>query len=238
MLILKRLAIWLLEKFVEACLLGALLGYLMVRSSGDTSLTAWNGISGFYVWGAVVATFLFLHGYYVTTAFFGVVWRSAEAWVYSTITSALFILHTHIVFMRIGADFTPQARAMELPFALGGASIAFSCALAGSWVLSKWLDPNSNRNAYAFGSAYPSALGLTLLVFALTNTANFLRPVVGSSAFRLYGLPFTFYREGGFVKDWVWRPGELVWRGMVADIAVFAAVVLLLGRALQTVRDR
>jgi hypothetical protein len=229
-MILKRLAVWLLERFVEGCLLGGLLGYLLSRSSRDATLTLWNGLSGFSSLGVVVAVVLFVHGYYVTTAFFGVVWRSAKAWVYPTITSALFIFHMHIVFMRGGADFTREARAMELPFALGGAGIAFSSALAGNCVLRKWINPGSNTNAY------PSALGLTLLVFTLANIAHFLRPVVGSSAFRLYGLPFTFYRDGGFVKEWVWQPGGLIWRGMVADLVVVAAVVLLLGRALQTVR--
>jgi hypothetical protein len=232
MLILKRLAIWLLERFVEACLLGGLLGCLLARSSKDPSLTLWNGISSFYILGLAVAVILFLHGYYVTTAFFGVVWRSGKAFVYPMIMSALFIFHTHIVFMHAGADFTPEARAMELPFALGGAGIVFSTSFAGSYVLRRWINLGSNSNGYA------SALGLTLLVFTLANIAHFLRPVVGSSAFRLYGLPFTFYREGGFVKEWVWQSGELFWRGMVADVAVVAAVVMLLGRALQTVRVR
>lgn len=193
MTILKRLTVWLLERFVEGFLLGGLLDYLLLRSSKDVPLTLRNWLSDFSVFGLVVATILFVHGYYVTTAFFGVVWRSAKAWVYPTITSALFIFHTHIVFMRAGADFTPEARAMELPFALGGSGIVFSSALTGNCVLRKWINPDSNSNAY------PSALGLTLLVFTLANVAHFLRPVVGSRAFRLYGLPFTFYRDGGFV---------------------------------------
>jgi hypothetical protein len=232
MLTVKRLVTWLLERIVEACLLGGLLSYLLSRNSRDASLTLGAWLSSVYFFAVLVAVFLFLHGYYVTTAFFGVVWRSAKAWVYPTITSALFIFHTHIIFMHAGADFTPEARAMELPFALGGAGIVFSSSLAGSCILSKWVTPDSD------GNAYPSALGLTLLVFTLANIANFLRPVVANSAFRLYGLPFTFYRDGGFVKEWVWQPGELIWRGVVADLAVFAAVVWLLGRTLQTVRSR
>jgi hypothetical protein len=232
MLILKRLAVWLVEKFVEASLLGGLLGYLLLRSSRDASLTFWNCFSGFYIWGTVVAVFLFLHGYYVTTAFFGVVWRSTKAWAYSTITSALFVFHTHLIFMHAGTDFTPEARAMELPFALGGKSIVFSSAFAGNCVLKKWRGPDSNSNAYL------SAVCLTLLVFTLINVAHFLRPVVGSGAFELYGLPFTFYRSGGFVKEWVWQPRGLVWRGMVADLAIVAAVVWLFGKALKTVRAR
>jgi hypothetical protein len=145
--------------------------------------------------------------------------------VYPTITPALFVFHTHIIFMRLGSDFTPEGRVMELPFALGGAGIVFFCTLAGSSVLSRWTNARSKMNAYLY------ALGLTILVFTLANTAHFLLPVVGDIAFRTYGLPFTFYREGGFIKERVWQPGVLVWRGMVADVAVITAVVLLLGRA-------
>lgn len=230
MLILKRLAVWSLERLVEACLLGVLFGWLLLLSSGDKSLR--SSFAGFWVFGIVVAFVLFVHGYYVTTAFFGVVWRSGKTWVYPTVTPALFVLHMHIAFMRGGPDLTPEARAIELPFALGGAGIVFFCALAGSRVLNRWTSIRSETNAYL------SSLGITILVFTLANTAHFLRPVVGEFAFRTYGLPFTFYREGGFIKEWIWQPGALVWRGMVADTAVMAAGVFLLGRAWQSVRAR
>lgn len=224
---LKRLTVWLLEKIVEACLLGCLVSCLFLNNASYTSLTAWGRIPNFLIFGLVVSVALFLHGYYLTTAFFGVVSRSARSWVYPTTTCALFLIHTRIVFMHAGADFTPETRAMELPIALGGAVIAFSSASAGNYALRKWTRPESNSNAYV------SALGLAILLFALANIAHFLRPTVGSDAFRSEGLPFTFYREGGFMKEWVWQPGKFVWYGMIADLAVFAAVVLLLGKALQ-----
>jgi len=110
-------------------------------------------------------------------------------------------------------------------FALGGAGIVFLCALFGNRILNKWSNARSEPNAYL------NALGVIILVFMLANAAHFLRPIVGDIAFRTYGLPFTLYREGGFVKQWVWKPGELVWSGMVADIAVTAAAVSLLGIA-------
>ncbi|HEY3458816.1 MAG TPA: hypothetical protein VGK64_29805, partial [Bryobacteraceae bacterium] len=157
----------------------------------------------------------------MTTAFFGVIWRSTKVWMYPTITPALFVLHTHIIFLRAGSDFTTEARAMELPFALGGAGIVFFCALAGSRILSRWTNARSEPNPYL------NALGVTILVFILANVAHFLRPVVGGIAFRKYGLPFTFYQEGGWVKEWVWKPGEFVWSGIVADVAVTAAAILL-----------
>ena len=232
MLTLKRLAVWLLERLAEACLLGGLLGYLLSLGSADERLTLRHLIADFWVFGLAVAFILFLHGYYLTTALVGLLWRSAETWTYPIITPALFVFHTHVVFMHAGSDFTPEARAMEFPFELAGAGIVFFCALIGSSVLKRWTNSRSDMNAYL------DALGITILAFILVNTANFLRPVVGSSAFRTYGLPFTFYREGGFIKEWIWQPGAVVWPGIVADVAVIAAVVLLLGRAWQTVRGK
>jgi hypothetical protein len=221
-----------LERSIEVCLLGCLFGGLASLSAKDASLTLQNAFSAFWVSGIVVAVFLFLHGYYLTTAFFGVIWRSTKTWMYATITSSLFVLHTHLIFMHAGSDFSPEGRALELPLAFGGAGIVFLCALAGSLILNKW------TNARAEPNAYLNAFGVIVLVFTLTNAAHFLRPVVGDNAFRAYGLPFTFYREGGFVKEWVWRPGKFVWSGLVADIAVLVSAVLLLGRVWQIVRAR
>ena len=90
----------------------------------------------------------------------------------------------------MGPDFTRDGRAMELPFALGGAGIVFLCAFAGSRILNKWTNARSEPNAYL------NALGVIILVFVLANAAHFLRPIMGDAAFRAYGLPFTFYREG------------------------------------------
>jgi hypothetical protein len=216
MLIIKRLLVWLLERFVEAFLLGGLLAYLVLPKF--TFIRIW-------VWPIIVATVLFTNGYYVTTAFFGVVWRSAKRWLYPAITAALFMVHAHIVFLRGKPDFTPEARAMELPFLLGGVCIVFACAFAGGRVLNKWVEAGTSMNAYL------SATGITLLVFLLANIAHFLRPVVGDSAFRPDGVPFTFYREGSFVDGWVWHGAEFLWHGMVADAALATGTIVLLGKA-------
>src|SRR5471030_64644 len=98
MLILKRLAVWSLERLVEVSLLGGLFGCLLSLSSGEKRLTLRDSLAGFWVLGLAVAIVLFLHGYYVTTAFFGVVWRSAKTWVYPTITPALFVFHPHRIY--------------------------------------------------------------------------------------------------------------------------------------------
>jgi len=222
MLILKRLTVWLLERLVEGFLLGALLGYLFVPNFTGSLSRVW-------VLAVVVGVVLFMHGYYLTTAFFGVVWRSAKLWLYPAITTALFVIHSHIVFVRGKNDFTPEARAMESPFVLCGACIVFACAFAGSRVLNKWVQASARTNPYL------SATGITLLLFLLANVAHFLRPAAYDNSFRAYGLPFHFYREGGFVDGWVWRRGGFIWHGIIADTALVAGIVVLLGKAWQRI---
>jgi len=222
MVTVKRIVVWLLERLLEACILGGLFMYLCVRTGADlprgTFTSLWNEV---WVFGAVVAFLLFVHGYYITTAIFGVLWRSPRLWVYPTITVALFALHTHIIFLRGKPDLTHEARAMEPPFIGCGALIVFACSCIGGEALKKWTTVRPRENPYL------SATGLTLLSFLLLNVANYLRPVVGDLSFRTYGLPFTFYRDGGYVREWVWRDGVLVWTGLIADIAVVVAVIAL-----------
>lgn len=224
MLILKRLAVWLLERLVEGILLGALLGYLLVPN--------FTGLfSGVWVLAVAVGFVLFTHGYYLTTAFFGVVWRSTRSWVYPAITAALFAIHSHIVFVRGKSDFTPEARAMESPFILCGACIVFACAFTGGRVLNKWVQASASPNPHL------SATGITLLLFLLANVAHFLRPAAYDNSFRPYGIPFHFYREGGFVDGWVWRRGGFIWHGIVADTALVAGIIVLLGKAWQRINS-
>ena len=230
MLIPKRLGVWLLERLLEGFLLGVLLASLLVRNLTDSvrpHFAAWISLLG--ASSAIVGVALFLHGYYLTTAFFGVFWRSTKSWLYGAITAALFVFHSHIAFLHGKQDFTPEARAMESPFLLCGACIVFGCAFAGNRVLNRW------RQASGSSTPYASATAITLLVFALTNIAHFLRPATYNDSFRLYGLPFTFYREGGFAKEWVWSPGTFIWHGVLADAALLAGIVVLLAKAWQRV---
>ena len=62
--ILKRLTVWVLERSIEACLLGGLFGYLLSLNAKDPPLTLQNALATFWVYGIAVAVFLFLHGYY------------------------------------------------------------------------------------------------------------------------------------------------------------------------------
>ena len=129
-------------------------------------------------------------------------------------------------------DFTPEARAMESPFVLCGACIVFACAFAGNRVLNKWVQTIASPNPYL------SATGITLLLFLLANVAHFLRPAAYDNSFRAYGLPFHFYREGGFVDGWVWRRGGFIWHGIVADTALMVGIVVLLGKGVAKDKQR
>jgi hypothetical protein len=227
MVTLKRVTVWLLERLIEACLLGALFAYLMVRTSGGFS----NGLLSEIEFSAlIVFLMLFSHGYYITTAILGVLRRGKRLWAYPAITVILFVVHTHIIFLHGKPDFTQEARAMELPMIVGGAFIVFACSFVGQMALASWAGTGRSSNAYL-----PAAT-LTLFAFLLLNIANYLRPVVGSLSFRPYGLPFRFYREGGFVDGWVWHSGVVLWGGLFADVAVVSAAIALAGKAAQRVR--
>ena len=85
--------------------------------------------------GMVVGFVLLLHGYYLTKLLFGVVWRSQRRWTYPAIAATLFVIHMRIAFIRFKPHMTPEARASELPFLVGGACIVFACAFVGGWFL-------------------------------------------------------------------------------------------------------
>jgi hypothetical protein len=135
----KRAAVWIIEILVEALLLGCLLGVLV---SSEIGLS-------YGVLGSVLAlpVVLFLHGYYFTRLLAGVVWRSRGQWTYPAVAATLFVIHTHIVFVRLGPDMSTFGKAKELPFLLGGACIVFACALAGNWGLRKWTQSGGSTSA-------------------------------------------------------------------------------------------
>jgi hypothetical protein len=61
--------------------------------------------------------------------------------------------------------------------------------------------------------------GVSLLaavcLFVAINYKNFSRPQYCADCSYLYGVPFTFFREGGFAGT-----REIVWGGVVADLLV------------------
>lgn len=223
MVILKRLAVWLLERSGEALFLGILFGYLLLHNLKTLFPDALK-------FGVIVAVVLFMHGYYATTALAGVVFRSRRWWLYPAIAAALLVIHTCLIFLHGDTDLTPEMRAAELPFVLIGACIVFACSLAGGRVLERWVRERASTTPYL------SATGITLLVFGFMNAAHFLRPAGYDDSFRPYGIPFIFYRDGGFVGNgYVWQGGRWIWSGVVADAAFVAVSIVLLGMAWQRI---
>lgn len=137
----KRLAVWLGEALAATLLLGGLLGAL----SAPNLPTFISLLPGVWALAFGVGSVLFLHGYYVTTAMFGVLWRSQRPWVYPVIAAALLVVHTHIVFIRLKPDLSSSGLAAEIPFEAGGACIVFACAFLGGRFLRRWIQPGSRR---------------------------------------------------------------------------------------------
>ncbi len=115
----KRTTVLLVELTSEVLLLGCLLGALVSSKIGFL-----YGAGGSVL---AVPVVLFLHGYYLTRAFFGAVWRSQTPLAYPATAAALFVAHMYFAFVRLNPDMSSFARATELPFLAGGASIVFAC---------------------------------------------------------------------------------------------------------------
>jgi hypothetical protein len=56
-------------------------------------------------------------------------------------------------------------------------------------------------------------------ILVVVNITNLLRPVWCADCFFPYGLPFTFFTEGGFAGG-----GGFVWLGLVGDAALIPAI--------------
>ena len=126
-----------IEVFAEGLLFGCLLGALVSSQIGLL-----YGVIGSAL---AVPVVLFLHGYYLTRVLAGVVWRSRRPWLYPVIAATLFVIHTHIVFVRLKPDMSYLGKTTEAPFLVGGACIVFACAFGGNWFLRKWVQAGSNR---------------------------------------------------------------------------------------------
>lgn len=218
MTILKRLAIWLLERVIEAPLLGVLLAFLSGMRLSEYHRGAW-------IFGVLVAVFLFRYGYYFTTAIAGIVARRPGTRTYPLLITALYAAHMHFLFMQVGPDFTTEARAMELPLILAGSVIAFACSWFGNLLLDRWVREEPTN-------VYTSAVGIALLALTLANIADLLRPPVAGEVFAESGFPFAFYRDGGFIgESYVFQSATILWWGLVGDL-VFALSTGWLGGTL------
>jgi len=123
-----------LEILVEGFLLGILLGALTVPNFISLLPGAWG-------WELAVGVILFLNGYYLTKALFGLVWKGQESWLYPGIAATLFVIHMYLFYVRAKPDISGLPRVI-LPFQVGGACIVFVCTLFSGWLLRKWIGPD------------------------------------------------------------------------------------------------
>jgi len=86
---------------------------------------------------------------------------------------------------------------------------------------------------WGMSHTYGIAFATTGLMFVIANTAHFLRRVTCYDCFFPYGLPFTFYRDGGEGGG-----GGLALRGLAADAAVVLVSAVLLGGLWQRLSAR
>jgi hypothetical protein len=128
MLILKRLAIWLSETFLEIWLFGGVLicmfGYDRRAPFGKTL-----GLSV-----GAIALLSFTTGYLVTTVVARGVWRSRKLWSYPIAATVLFLIHAQIFFNAAGGS----APSEKLKMRLAGSCVVFACTFAGSVALRRW----------------------------------------------------------------------------------------------------
>jgi hypothetical protein len=132
--ILKGIAIWILETSCEAFLLGLLLLIISWVQFHRTTSGATRLIHDLLVFTAAVALMFFLTGYLLTTAILRAVWRGKELWSYSLVAIGLFLIHFEVLNRGVGGAFDPSERTIVR---VVGACIAFACTLGGSWLLSK-----------------------------------------------------------------------------------------------------
>jgi len=128
-LILKRLAVWLLETALQALLLSLFL----IPSQGFDEHAFGKDLLFFF---NAIALLFFTTGYMLSTAIIRVIWKSPRLWLYPVIAIVLFVIHFEILNVGVGGAFEPPER---LRIRVAGACFAFVCTLVGGWLLRKWL---------------------------------------------------------------------------------------------------
>ena len=133
----KQVVMWLTEIASEAILLGCFPGALVSRQNGVL-----NGVIGSVL---AVPVLLFLHFYYLTRAL-AVAVRIIRPSLYPLTAATLFVIHMHVVFVRLKSNMTSMGKAKELPFVAGGACIVFACAFGGNRLLRKRAEASSEQS--------------------------------------------------------------------------------------------
>ena len=94
MLIIKRLAVWLLETLCEGILLSVLVLIMAASRYGPSQHHFAHDL--LLAFAMIVAVFMIGTGYLATSAGAAVYWRTQRLWIYSTVASVLFLVHLEI----------------------------------------------------------------------------------------------------------------------------------------------
>jgi len=137
-MLLKRLLVWFAEIVCQVVLLTLVFPPILDffeegpgRYSTATVVTDLKDVA------FVVAFFMIISGYLITTAVVGVLFRPASIWKYALIIAALFVAHTE-VFVIAGGRARGGILLDQFTLQAVGAFAVFACASAGSQFLRKW----------------------------------------------------------------------------------------------------
>lgn len=134
MLILRPLAVWLIETSSEVLILGLILTLLLGHDP-------YAFLKGLLIYSSGVILLFLSTGYVFTTIVARAVWRGRRLWSYPAFATLLFFIHFEIMNVGLGGAFEPSAR---VRIRTAGAFITFACTLGGSFFLLKWAPANSH----------------------------------------------------------------------------------------------
>lgn len=130
MLILKRLAVWLIETAAEA----VLLSLFMNTWWGYSDPVKRGFLFQLFGWAWIILTvFMLGSGYLITTAILRAAWKSKKLWTYSAASAVLVLVHLQIFFF-VASGWTTYER---LPVQVASACIVFACTFIGGRILQK-----------------------------------------------------------------------------------------------------
>jgi hypothetical protein len=105
---------------------------------------------------------------------------------------------------------------------------ALGCCLAALywWLFQRVSRQGQSRETFSAIDRYSIGLLLSICTFGIANNLNLWRPETCSDCFFPYGLPFTFFQEGGYAGG-----SGFVWRGAQLDIGIMLVAGVVLGGA-------
>jgi hypothetical protein len=126
-LILKRVAVWLLETLCGCLLLGLFVevSFVPVRQSFMSDVQ-WLA---FVIGGMSITA-----GYALTSAIFRMAWNNQGSRMYPVVAGALFLIHSQIFFIAAGGVNKSERWSIQA----AGACVVFVCTFLGTIGLRKW----------------------------------------------------------------------------------------------------